>query len=260
MFGTETNVWDRIAFGTENGCSDVTIVGENPAVTTTLETVRWESDVYAFLYADALQSVASSNAADAAGGTGARTVRVTGVNSAGTVISEVVTLNGQTAVAMTAGNALLVVTGIEVVTFGSGGVNAGDIYVGTGTFASGVPAVKNGRIPPGYGVEVDGVYMVPAGKTLVIKDIFFSAASATAGSQRWIIEGQRSLTQVSPYVIYTGNSAAAAPHVRTLSKPLVIPALTKFQIKALSSAGTGPAYARLEGTLVDNAVQSFIRG
>ena len=258
-FAQESYVFERAAAGGEQGVTPVLIQGENGAITTTLETMRYQSDVYAFLYADTLLSVCSSSANDAAAGTGARKVRVTGVNKAGAVKTEDVTLNGTTAVAMTAGNELLVVTQLEVLTYGSGGTNAGDIYIGTGTFTLGVPATTNdGRIPVGYGRSMDAVYMVPLGYTLYIKDVFFNAGSATAGSQTWIIEGQRTVGQVSPYRIFAGNASNTCADVRTLSCPLVIPALTKIQVKALSSAGTGPAFITLGGYLVKSGVQSFV--
>lgn len=251
--------FERAAAGGEQGVTPVIIKGENPALTTTLETVRYQSDVYAFLYANTLLSVASSSANDAAAGTGARKVRVTGVNAAGTVISEEVTLNGTTAVQMTAGNELLVVNNIEVTTFGSGGVNAGDIYVGSGVFTAGVPGTHNaGRIPTGYGASQDAVYMVPAGQTLYIKDLFFNASSATSGAQRWVIEVQQSNTQISPKIAFTGNAANTCADVRNLTIPLKFPALTKLQVKALSTAGTGPGYVTLGGYLVKDGVQTFV--
>ena len=90
----------------------------------------------------AQRSLKSASANDAAAGSGARTVRVIYYKLAadGTIrgpFSEVVTLNGQTAVPMVATD-LALVERIELVTAGSGGVPAGAITLyaaadGTGT-------------------------------------------------------------------------------------------------------------------------------
>lgn len=72
-----------------------------------------------------VHAVASGSANDAAAGTGARTVRLTGVLASGLSSSETITLNGTSGVNSSA--SYIHVTSLEVLTAGSGGVNAGII-------------------------------------------------------------------------------------------------------------------------------------
>lgn len=84
--------------------------------------------------------VTSSDANDAAAGTGARTIKIYGLDAAGKQLIETVTLNGQTAVTTT--GLFWRVFGAQVVTAGTGRKNAGDLYIiktGTSTWTSGVP-------------------------------------------------------------------------------------------------------------------------
>jgi hypothetical protein len=80
-----------------------------------------------FPAAAAATTVVSSDAADAAAGTGARTVQVVGLNSDLKIIKETATMNGTNAVTLT--NEFFRVWSVEVLTAGSGAANAGTIDV-----------------------------------------------------------------------------------------------------------------------------------
>ena len=137
----------------------------NADVATSYEPIWDQGGAYTFLSSsgEAL-SVASSSANDAAAGTGVRTIRVQGVDSSGDFFSEDVTMNGQTAVALT-NTSVIAVNRAYALTCGSGGVNAGDIYVGNGTFTTGVPANKFLKILTGNGQTLHGIYTIPKNKT-----------------------------------------------------------------------------------------------
>lgn len=77
--------------------------------------------------AAAATNIISTDANDAAAGTGARTVKVYGLDANLKRISETVTLNGTTQVLLT--NSYFRINLIEVLTAGSGGVNAGALNV-----------------------------------------------------------------------------------------------------------------------------------
>lgn len=82
-------------------------------------------------------SVKSSSASDAAAGTGARTIKITYVDSTGaTSGTETATLNGTTAVNLVSTNKCFIEK-IEVLTVGSGGANAGTITLFTGANGTG---------------------------------------------------------------------------------------------------------------------------
>ncbi len=95
-------------------------------------------------------------------GTGARTVLIKGLDVDYTEISEVIALNGTSAV--TTVNEYLRINSFEVVTAGSGGTNAGAISI-TGTEEMLIAA----QILTGNGKAYTGVYTVPADFTAFIK-------------------------------------------------------------------------------------------
>ena len=121
--------------------------------------------------------ITSSSLADAAAGTGARTVTLYGLGPNWVPQVKTYSLSGQTAV--TTPDYWLRVFAASVTTVGSGNYAAGDIYVyktGTGSPSSGVPtAVTSGvlKIPVGKGCGYSGYWTVPglaagvAGATLL---------------------------------------------------------------------------------------------
>jgi hypothetical protein len=107
--------------------------------------------------------ISSSSADDTAAGTGARTVYILGINGTGGYRDEIVTLNGQTAVNTV--NEYDAIERMQVLTTGSGEVNAGIIYAGTGTVTSGVPAVPYSAIGVGDNTSLVGHWTCPTGYT-----------------------------------------------------------------------------------------------
>lgn len=130
--------------------------------------------------AETLQ-VLSGSADDAAAGTGARTVKISGLLDANFVEIDpiTVTLNGTTPVLISA-TTMKRCSKIEVITAGSGGVNAGVITVRHTTTTTNIFATA----PIGANSSSACVYTVPYGKTLYISRVFaqLSRASGAAGS------------------------------------------------------------------------------
>jgi len=137
--------------------------GFNPDVDNLLETVWAQGGLYSYLATASVLKVSSSSTADAAAGTGARTVTLSGLDANYSEISETVTLNGQTAVNTT--NSYLRIFRMVVNSAGSGGQNAGVVYAGTGTVTSGVPANKYATIAIGDNQTLMALWTVPAGHT-----------------------------------------------------------------------------------------------
>ena len=144
--------------------------GRNPSVGVTPEELTsfgQPTDWFAILGAGAALDVTSSNAADAAAGTAARTVRIVGLGADGKIATEVVTLTGQTIVTTT--TLWTDVFGADVISHGgttSG--NLGDIYMvktGTGgSYTGGVPGTLTGailKILASWNTEMLGHYTVP---------------------------------------------------------------------------------------------------
>ena len=114
------------------------------------------------LAAAAKVDIISSSAADTAAGTGARTLRLVGLDASYKLQTEDIALNGQTAV--TSVLSYLRLLGAENQTVGSGGVNAGDIHIvktGTSAWTAGVPNTVTSallKIPIGFGRGMSGLF------------------------------------------------------------------------------------------------------
>lgn len=101
----------------------------------------------------------SGSANDAAAGTGARTVKVEGLNADGKWTEETFTLNGTTPV--TSSSTWVRVIRAYIVTAGSGGTNAGAITINHNTTTANVFCV----IKAGRGQAANAVFTVPANKS-----------------------------------------------------------------------------------------------
>ena len=142
--------------------SHVNLVGYNPAVSTTASPI-WANGAtqYVQLTTGTALEVVSSSANDTAAGTGARTVRVDGLDGSYVPFSETVTLNGATPVALTNTSAVAI-NRTTVLTAGSGLVNAGNIdvrAVSGSLIKSRIQALAEAQ-----GISQDFVYTVPAGR------------------------------------------------------------------------------------------------
>lgn len=200
IFGNEVQVWGRNA-----------VIGITP----------WEElyaydqplDWNAILDAAYTLDMASSSASDAAAGTGARTVRVFGLDANFLPKSLDVTLTGQTMLSTT-GNTFRRVFGIEVLTVGSGGVNAGDIHcvkTGTGgTWTAGVPGTLTGalcKVLVGYGASLNGMWTTPAGTKYKVKSLWVSArAQAITLGLFGRVVGANPLLAMTPVELNASNS------------------------------------------------------
>jgi hypothetical protein len=105
-------------------------------------------------------TVSSSSTDDVATtGTGAWTLRTIGLNSSWVEVVQDVSLNGQTAVALP--TSLIRLYRAYVLTAGTGGVNAGDVWIGSGTVTNGVPANKYAGVLANNGQTLMAVYSIP---------------------------------------------------------------------------------------------------
>jgi hypothetical protein len=144
--------------------SVVHVFGYNPDVDSAAEETVWTAGgILGHPASPTIMTVSSTSNNDTSDGTGARTIFILGVNGTGGYTSEVVTLNGQTAVNTV--HAYDSIERVTVLTVGSGGVNAGDINIGTGTVTSGVPATIYGQVYVGENNSLMGHWTCPAGHT-----------------------------------------------------------------------------------------------
>ena len=159
----------RFRFGWANS------IGVTPQTITTVVTA---GNTYTYPASATTMKVSSSSANDTAAGTGARTLTLYGLDANYASISEVITLNGQTAVNTT--NSYLRITYTELETVGSNNGQVGTIYVGTGTVTAGVPATSYWQSEPTYNNWSFAGFTVPAGYTAYISSYTITSQSTTA--------------------------------------------------------------------------------
>lgn len=191
----------------------------------------------------AVVNFVSSDAADASAGTGARTIKVYGLDANYAEIEETLTLNGTTPVPTA--RTYIMVNKVTVETAGTGGVNAGTL---TGTSAaSGTPVIIN--IPIGRGQSANAVYMVPAGKKLILLNISVSCVSTGACEIELFVKkfGGAWNNKGGFAVNSTGNSFAFDPqdtHFAVDEKALV-------KLRCTSTAANSIVRANWAGVLID---------
>jgi hypothetical protein len=174
----------QVARGQVPGHRVVHVFGYNPDIDSGVEETVWTyGGIYSHLAAPSILTVSSGSTDDAAAGTGARTVFIEGISGTGAEVSESVTLNGQTAVSTT--HAYTEINFVTVTSAGSGGANAGAIYVGYGTVTLGVPAQVYGHILAGYNRSLTGHYQVPSGHTGFI--VRGSISSGTENNSGYVL-------------------------------------------------------------------------
>lgn len=148
--------------GYRPGVQHVDVIFTNPDIGTATvpETISPIGGVLTFRTAAAVLEVVSSSAADAAAGTGARSVMVTGLDANYDIVTEVIAMNGTTAVQ---GAVLFYrINDVRVHTAGTGKTNAGNITVrdaGAGTTRS--------YIVLGQGCSEVGLFSVPRGHQML---------------------------------------------------------------------------------------------
>jgi hypothetical protein len=238
----------QVARGQITGHRSVTIFGYNPDVDTARVTV-WPYTGIIPLPAAALQmKVSSSDANDTANGTGARTVFVAGLDANHNEISEIVTLNGQTAVLTT--QSFLHINNAYIATAGSGLSAAGDIYFGDGTVTAGVPATVYDLIKYDYNQRITGSYTIPAGYTGYVSQGLFSAGQPGGSAQvsgRLMTIGVDGIRRTA--AITTVNNGVAD---YVFEYPLQIPEKTTLEATAQGSSNNNAASAMFILALVYN--------
>lgn len=210
----------------------VVIFGYNSDVDGVVETVWPHGGILTFPSTAIQLSVSSSSADDTALGTGARTVYLEGLDANHDVISETVTLSGQTAVTTT--KSYLHINNCYVASAGSGNSAAGTVYFGTGVVTAGVPATVYDVIQFDYNARITGSYTIPAGYTgYISQGLFSSGQSSGTGpvTGRLMTRGTNNI-RLTAAVTTVNNSTADY----VFEYPLAVPEKTTIEAQAV---GTG---------------------
>ena len=238
----------QVSRGQIPGHRNVTVFGFNPDVDQTQVSV-WPLQSLITFPASALQmTVSSTSTNDTSNGTGARTVVVQGLDANYNEVTETVTLNGQTAVAMTA--SLLRVNYAYVATAGSGNSAAGDIYIGTGTVTTGVPATTYDIIKFDYNATTTGSYTIPAGYTAYVSEGLFSTGQPSGTTQ---VQGRlltRGINNIRMTAAITTLNNGVANYV--FEYPLAIPEKTTVEATAIASANNNAVSSMFVLALIQN--------
>lgn len=268
MTNLATNLWELGALGLQPAITYFHLYGFNGGITTTFEAAWPESAAYTPLTAAmSTPYIASSDANDTSAGTGARTVGIAGIDLSFAAFSESKTMNGQTSVNLTTPNVLLI-NSMEVLTAGSGGVNAGIIQIGTGANTSGDPAVTHAYMPISSATSVSGagnktasfIYGVASGYTLFMRNITAGSVFATAAAGLQVaIDGYTNLGLLKRYFFQHVHNTGANPSV--FPGTITIPEKTIIVGKLAGPTGsnTGPADLRAECILVNNTYLSSLK-
>jgi len=187
------------------GSDLINLWGRNQALATTLENLYEGSVLLDWpSVGDAAYKlqVISSSANDAAAGTGARTLRIGGLDADWLPYEETIALNGTTPVE-TVGSFRRVFYA-EVVTAGSGFVNAGNLSVcKTGTTAGTTHLWV--LVPIGLNCSTSGLYTVPAGGRVRLESVILSARTQQADVFLFNKEPDEALRCIESYTIGAPN-------------------------------------------------------
>lgn len=238
----------QVARNQIQGHRAVTVFGFNSDVDTSQVSVWPLPSLIPFPAAAIQMTVSSTNANDTSAGTGARTVVVQGLDANYNEVTEVVTLNGQTAVTMAA--SLLRVNYAYVATAGSGNSAAGDIYIGTGVVTAGVPATTYNIIKFDYNDTITGSYTVPAGYTAYVSQGLFSAGQASGSTQvqgRLVTRGTDNIRRTAALTTLNNGVADYA-----FEYPLAVPEKTTVEATAIGSANNNAVSSLFVLVLIKN--------
>ena len=181
-------------------------------------------------------SVASTSANDAAGGTGAITMRVDGLDENFAEIYETITITGTTPVVL---NGLYFrINRMSAMTAGASATNEGDIYIAasTDTFTDGVPTTPYNVMTAMAGHATSGIYTVPAETKAIAVSIAYTCGEVdevTAGVER-CAASESVWHRVLDIYASSGSSMGTA-----VMAAANLPAGTDVRIRARSSISYG---------------------
>ena len=161
------------AAGETSGSSFIHKFGHTHAVGTSNEDIWLTGGSYNWLTSSAgIRVKAGGNAADAAGGAGAKTVTIVGLNQLWGEAEETVTLSGTAASPSTTGSFVRVFRAYVSTVGAYGATNVGNVVLET------TSSITIASIDAGQGQSQVGLYTVPTGKTAYLNYVELSVDSS----------------------------------------------------------------------------------
>lgn len=198
--------------------------GFNAVVGTDEETIWDQGGIYTYPPSASIMKVSSSDDGDTS------TVVIAGLDADYNEISETVTITGQTAVNTT--NSFLRVFRARV----TADEPSGDIYVGTGTVTTGVPANKYAKITAGENGTLMAVWTVPANYTAYLYQGTISSGTTAAN------KFATARLKVKPFGEVMQTKAVVTLHNTFVDfdfgVPVAVPEKSDIEARALVSSGT----------------------
>lgn len=229
----------EISEGNVAGHTPVSRFGFNAAVGTSIEDIWLGSSLYVFPTVAQQMSIVSNSAQDAADGSGARTVTVFYLDSNYGEHTEVVSMNGTTAVLTTATN-IFRVNEFMTATVGSNSTAVGQITISA---VGGTPIYR--YIFPGFNRSRGSHYTVPAGKTLFINHWTTGVGGLNAANLVRVTfrstYNDVSGAQLTAGLFFIPQAEIAMPNGvvdRHFDFPLKFPAGTDIKVSAFTDGGS----------------------
>lgn len=240
-----------VGFGIIPGYSRVAVLGNNPDIDqgTLPEDVWSVGGLYPWPTSELSLEVVSTSASDTAAGTGARTVRIVGLDANYNDLAQLVTLNGTTAVAVPL--PMFRINAVFMMSAGSNGVNVGDINIRR---APG--GITQAQIPAGYGISRQSMYTVRTGSTLSINSTLL-ALTRTGGIDKNMTIANFIQSPSGFYRMPLEISISQVTPYRHDGVPgIILPEKTDYAFRVLeSSASDAAVTAAFLGVLKSNSVR-----
>lgn len=248
--GSPQNFGLAVSQGGLSGTSGFSIYGRNPDVDTATvpEDVWFNGGVWVQPTVARVHNIAStSNSDSAAGGTGARTISIVGLNSTYDQISETISLNGTSNVPTV--NSYIFISSMTVLTAGSGGANVGNISATAVTDAT-VSAIMGAT----YNKTTLGIYQVPNGYTGYISrwQAGMQQATASSGAEvNLLIKPFGGVFELRAIHVLSNSGDSEEEDIYDTYIPLAAKTIVKSQVKSVTANNTD-IQARIQIMLVAN--------
>lgn len=223
--------------------------GYNPDVNGDEETVWAEGGDYPWLDNAVTMFVSSSSANDTSGGTGANTIIIQGLDEDYNEIEETVVLSGQTQIATQL--SYLRVYRSYVTLAGSAGTSGGTISIASSGATGGVPdGTVYASLALGNQTQI-AAYTVPAGYTLYLDEINFTAALSIANKR---VNASFHTRQFGSNVFTTNfiNVLQSSQLKQLFKYPQPFTEKTDLECRVSTNTSNNPIAASFQGVLIKN--------
>ena len=211
--------------------------GFNPDIDNALETVWAQGGLYTYLSAASTLYISSSSTADDVAGTGARTATVSGLDANWDEVSVTVDLDGQNGVQLGSASNWIRVNRIVVNTAGSGGANAGVLYVGTESSpSSGVPSNKYATVAIGDNQTLMALWTVPRGYTAYLTQTDITVA--TEQNNKYAIISLLARPYGGVFNVKDKFVKESSSHHQQYEFPLKFTEKTDIEVRAIASSAS----------------------